>query len=91
MITALYIIAKVTEIILGAVSFAMVLRMLMPIFVDVEDSRVFAFCCYISEPLVIPVRLLMFKLNIGQDSPIDWAFCMTYFLLYLVQIMLPVI
>jgi uncharacterized protein YggT (Ycf19 family) len=91
LITVLYIIAKVTAILLSAVSLAMILRMLMPIFMNVEDNRLYMFCCLISEPFVIPVRYLMVKFNIGQNSPIDWAFCFSYLILSMLQTMLPVI
>ena len=87
----LFIIAKVTAVLLSAVTMAMVMRMLLPFFTDVEDSRLYAFCFYISEPLVVPVRLFMVKMNIGQNSPIDWSFCLTYILLYFLQTLLPVL
>jgi hypothetical protein len=45
----------------------------------------------VTEPFIIPVRALLFRLNIGQDSPIDWAFSLTYILIYIVQLFLPVI
>ena len=91
MITILYFIAKVTEIMLSAVSFAMIFRMLMPLFTNVEDSRLYMFCCFISEPFVIPVRYFMARFNIGQNSPIDWAFCFSYLIISVLQTMLPVI
>lgn len=56
-----------------------------------QDSRIAVFLTVVTEPFVIPVRALLFKFNIGQDSPIDWAFSLTYILIYIVQLFLPVV
>ncbi len=87
----LYIFAKTVQIIISLVSFSMMIRMLLPIFTDVEENRFYLLSCYISEPFILPVRYVMVKFNIGQDSPIDWAFFTTYLLLGMLEIMLPII
>ena len=91
MITFLYIFAKTVQIIISTVSIAMMIRAILPFFLDIEQSRVYALCCIISEPFIIPVRYVMVKLNIGQDSPIDWAFFATYLILWLLESLLPAI
>ena len=47
--------------------------------------------CIITEPFVMPVRAVMVHFNIGQDSPIDLAFTLTYIILTIVQLFLPAI
>ena len=89
--TVLFIIAKSVQLLLLLVSLAMMIRALMPIFFDVEDSKIYLLSCFISEPLIAPVRLIMVKLNIGQNSPIDWAFFVTYIIVGIIESMLPVI
>ena len=84
-----YIFAKTIATILGLVSLAMMVRMFLPIFTEPEDNKLFALCCLISEPFIVPIRFLMVKLNIGQDSPIDWAFFATYLVLWLLRSILP--
>jgi hypothetical protein len=37
------------------------------------------------------VRFLLFKLNIGQDSPIDWSFFATYLIMSVASMLLPAI
>lgn len=91
MITFLYIFAKTVQIIISTVSIAMMIRAILPFFLDIEQSRVYALCYIISEPFIIPVRYVMVKLNIGQDSPIDWAFFATYLILWLLESLLPAI
>lgn len=87
--TLLYLIAKVAELLLSAVSLAMLLRMLLPLFTDPEESRLYYFVFCLTEPVVIPVRLLLARKNWLQDSPIDWAFSLAYMLLLLLQNLLP--
>lgn len=91
MITVLYFVAKTVQILLGAVSLSMFVRMILSMFTDVTDNRIYAFCCFISEPFIIPVRFVLAKFNVGQDSPFDWAFFLTYLIIGLIQYMLPVI
>ncbi len=86
-----YIIAKTVSIALEVVSFAMIIRMLLPIFIDPTDSRIYAITCFVTEPFIAPVRAVMVRLNIGQDSPIDWAFSITYILIWLLSGLLPAI
>ncbi len=86
-----YIIAKTVSIVLEVVSFAMIIRILLPIFIDPTESRIYAITCYVTEPFIAPVRAVMVRLNIGQDSPIDWAFSITYILIWLLSGLLPAI
>lgn len=87
----LYFTAKCIEISLSVVSLAMVFRMLLPIFVNPEDSRAYAVAFCITEPFIIPVRAIMVKFNIAQGTPFDWSFTVTYLLIWVLQMLLPVI
>lgn len=73
------------------VSVTMLLRMLLSFFVDPMESRLYAVTCFITEPFIMPVRALMFQFDIAQDSPIDWAFSITYMLIWLLGSILPAI
>ena len=76
---------------LEVVSVTMLLRMILSFFVDPMENRLYLLTCYITEPFIAPVRAIMFYLNIGQDSPIDWAFSITYMLIWLLGSILPAI
>ena len=91
MIEILYILAKTVSVILGVVSFAMLLRMLLPFFVNPMESRIYELVFFVTEPFITPVRAIMFKMNIGQDSPIDWAFSVSYIIIWLLRNILPAI
>lgn len=85
------ILAKTVELYVAIVVLAMVVRMIMPLIFDVESNRIFMMCCIITEPVIMPVRFILMKLNIGQNSPIDWSFFATYMILWLIRTMLPAI
>ena len=85
------IFASTVQLLLTVISYSMLGRALMPLFIDVEESRFFLMLCIITEPFVMPVRAVMVHFNIGQDSPIDLAFTLTYIILTIVQLFLPAI
>jgi len=86
----MYTLAKVVSVYLGVVSIAMLLRVLLQFFVS-EDNKILLFCALISEPIIIPFRLLFNKLNIGQKSPLDIPFFAAYFSIFLIEMILPTI
>ena len=69
----------------------MLVRMILSFFPAFAESRVAVFVTLVTEPFIIPVRTLMYRFGIGQDSPIDWAFSLTYILIYIVQLFLPLV
>lgn len=89
--TLFFIIAKTVAILLEVVYFGMLARMLLPFFLNPEESRLYGISCLITEPFIAPVRFVLVKLNIGQDSPIDWSFFITAVLLSLLTTFLPAI
>ena len=64
----LYIFAKCMEILLDFTMLCMMIRALLPIFMDVEENRFFTFAVVVTEPFIIPVRFIFYKLNIGQAN-----------------------
>lgn len=87
----LYIFAKVVQIFLSVVSFAMLARVLLQFFVDITTSRLYAFATMITEPFILPFRLLFAKLGIGQNTPLDIPFFVAYLSISFVSMLLPLI
>lgn len=87
----LLVICRAVALILDAVSIFMLLRALLPIFRIDEESRFYAFLIAATEPFIIPVRFIFYKLNILQDSMLDWSFTFTYLLLAFIRMILPVV
>lgn len=86
-----YLLAKSVSIALEVVSFAMLIRMILSIFTDPTESKLYMIACYVTEPFIIPVRALMVQFNIGQDTPIDMAFFFTSIIIWLLRSFLPAI
>jgi uncharacterized protein YggT (Ycf19 family) len=91
LIIVLQILAKTVSVALSVVSYAMIGRMLIPLFKNPLDSKLYHFLFAVTEPFVIPVRKLFEKFNIGQNSPIDWSFTAAYLIIILIQGFLPII
>ena len=89
--TILYILAKTVAIYLTVAGYAMLGRVIVQFFVVPEESRLFALLLFITEPVILPFRVILGKLNIGQGVPFDIPFMAAYLALTLVQIFLPVI
>jgi uncharacterized protein YggT (Ycf19 family) len=66
-------------------------RAILSFFPSMDDSRVSHFLIALTEPVILPVRVLLYKLNVGQNSPIDLSFSPTYLLLVIVQMFLPIV
>ena len=85
----LLIIGRTLSIWLGVASYAMIARMLLPLFVNPEGSVVYKISYAISEPVVLPVRFVMAKMGWGQNSPLDIPFTVSYFLIIVIRMFLP--
>ncbi len=86
-----YFLASFVAIVLDIVSFAMLVRMLCSFFMQGEDNRLTVFLACITEPFIIPIRFLLSKVSAFQNSPIDWSFTISYFVIILLRFMLPAI
>ena len=84
-----FIFAKTVSIVIDVVSIAMLVQVILQFFVDTTQNRIYILACFITEPFIAPVRLIMARFNILQDSPIDWAFFVTSVLLALIGSILP--
>ena len=69
----------------------MLARVVIQFFVSVEESKLYVLLCYISEPVILPFRIVMAKLNIGQNIPIDMPFMAACIGLSILQVFLPAI
>lgn len=86
-----YIFAKAVAIYLSVAAYAMLGRVLLAFFVNPEESPIYALCYFVSEPIVLPFRLVMGAFGIGENTVFDMPFMAAYFGLTIIQIFLPVI
>jgi uncharacterized protein YggT (Ycf19 family) len=83
---------KTVALILSAISFAMLLRVILSFFVqEPESNRFYVFVFLITEIFLTPVRFILDKLGIGKNSPFDMSFIIGYLLLIVIESALPVI
>lgn len=82
--------AKLIALTLSAVSFAMMARAILSL-LQIDDGKIHTFFVLVTEPFIIPVRFLLVKFNLLQNSPIDWSFTISYLLIFLIQMTLPII
>ena len=87
----LYILAKTVQIFLSLISFAMLMRVILQFFVDVNKSKFYALCLALTEPVILPFRMLFAKLHIAERTPIDVPFIVAYFAISIVTALLPLI
>lgn len=90
---ALYIFAQTVRLFLTVVYFAMFARAILSWF-DMGEGGLIgvlsAFATMLTEPLIMPVRLLLSRFSFVERCPFDLSFMATFFLLVIVQAFLPV-
>ena len=73
---------------LDVLSLAMLLRAILGWFVMDGQGKFMRFLFVLTEPVVLPIRKLFYKLNWFQGTPIDMAFTFSWFALYLVEVLI---
>lgn len=87
----LIILCRIIAVLLDAVLLFMLARSLLPLFGVGEDSRLMAFLFTATEPFVVPVRFILYKLNLFQDSFIDVSFTLSFLLISMISALLPIV
>ena len=80
-----YVIVGTLSFLLSALQFAMLARAILSWFPMEEDNVIIGFLYSITEPVILPVRVLMERLGWFQGLPIDMSFFFTFLLLSLLQ------
>ena len=83
----LEIIKSVVVLFLLVIQSAMMVRAILSWFI-MDGGKFMNFLYAITEPFIHPVRLLLQKLNILQNTPIDFSFLITYLIISLITIFL---
>ena len=87
---ALYIAATFIRLVLIAVNIAMLLRVVVELLFQGEESPFLAFLAAITEVFVMPFRMLLSRFRFVQECPIDIPFFVTALVLSVLQSVLPV-
>ena len=85
------LIARLVTLGLTVTSYAMALRMILPLFTEPEGSKLYVFTCLLSEPVVAPVRAALTMFGVNDNSPLDLSLPTAYILIFIIQLFLPAI
>lgn len=83
-----YVIINAAKILLWALQAAMFIRAIMSWFPGLDDNKFGDFLYALTEPVIAPMRALLFRIRLFQELPIDMSFLFTYLLLSLISMFL---
>ena len=86
----LFVLVRFVLLFIEVLSFAMLFRALFSWFFE-GDGGFIRFLYVFTEPIVIPVRKLLVKLNWFQDSPVDFSFTFAFLALGLFEMVLTAV
>ena len=87
MLTVFTIVADVVVLLLSAIQLAMLIRAILSWF-PMDSNKFLDFLYGITEPFIVPIRLLFEKMNWFQNVPLDVAFMVSYLLLSILSMLL---
>lgn len=79
---------NIVVVLLTAVQFAMLVRAILSWF-PLNSNKFVDFINAVTEPFVLPMRLLFEKLNLFQNLPIDISFLASYIVISIILMILP--
>lgn len=84
----LTVLAGIVSLALEVLSLAMAVRALMSWFVD-DDNALYQMLVYITEPVIIPFRMLLSHFEWARTCPIDVAYLVMIIVIMLISSALP--
>lgn len=88
----IYIVVTVAYVLIIAEQLCMFLRAILSWFIQDEDNVLMNFLYYITEPVITPVRMILYRLfPTLEEFPVDIAFSVTLILLLLIELLLPTV
>ena len=83
----LYVLVSFVLIFLEVISFAMMIRAILS-WIFEPEGKFFRFLFVLTEPAIMPLRKLFYKMNWFQGIPIDVAYGGTYIVIFLLEMLL---
>jgi len=88
-LTLLYVFCKAISLVIFAATEMMFLRAILSFFMTPEDSRFLYLLAVLTEPFVVPTRAVLAAFGVGEDTPFDIGFFVTYLILVISGYLLP--
>lgn len=86
--TVVFILQQTVNVALNVLMFAFMARMIVSLFDMEGDSRIGQFLFVITEPFVIPMRMLFAKMHWFEGTPMDFAYLFTSLALIILRTLL---
>ena len=83
----IYVLVQFVIYAIVAISFAMFIRAVISWFYD-GDGWFVRLLYFITEPVIMPVRLLLIKKNWLQNTPLDFSYLLTHLILFIILVVL---
>ena len=83
-----YVVSGIALLLLRFLETMMLIRAVLSWFPINEDSNFVRFIFMVTEPIIMPVRLLLARIPAFQNLPFDLSFSITFLLIFLLQIFL---
>lgn len=84
----LYVLVQFVLIFLDVISFSMLIRAILTFLGINEGGFLMRFLYVVTEPAIMPLRKLFYKLNWFQNTPFDMAHLFTYTVLWIIQLLI---
>lgn len=84
----LYVLVQFVLIFLDVISFSMLIRAILTFLGINEGGLLMRFLYVVTEPAIMPLRKLFYKLNWFQNTPFDMAHLFTYTVLWILQLLI---
>ena len=88
MYQVLYVIATTVSYLLTVIQFLMFARAILSWLPIDEDNPIVNFLYAVTEPVIMPVRVVIERLGWFEGMPIDMSFFITFILLSILEMML---
>ncbi len=88
--TVALLLSRTVLVALGFIEICMLLRAILSFFVD-QEGVLFTFCIAVTEPVILPFRVLLSRFEALDRLPLDIPFLVTYIALAILGGVLPVI
>ncbi len=87
----LYIIARVAQLFLIFTETALFLRAILSWFITNEENRLMIFLYAVTEPFVLPFRVICRVLKVPEDVPLDIPFMLALLFITILNGVLPAV
>ena len=84
----IYILRMTVSVMLGALELLMLVRAVLSWFPIDEDSGIRRFLYAVTEPVIFPIRVLLARLGLFQDLPLDIAFFLSFCVISIIRLFL---